>query len=230
MARIVSIVASALLLVVAAPIIVVTALLIWLEDGRPVFYRQSRAGLRNQPFQLVKFRSMRTSNRPVLQDTSQASEIGRDHPLVTRTGRWIRRSKIDELPQLLNVLFGEMALIGPRPTVLEQTSAYSAFEMRRLALPPGMTGWTQINGGTELSWPERILLDVWYVDHRTVWLDLKILWRTAAVIISGEKPNPAALQDAIDHAKKRYGQCSPVEKPASTATPMKGLAVIGVER
>jgi lipopolysaccharide/colanic/teichoic acid biosynthesis glycosyltransferase len=218
MARIVSMVTSAILLLVAAPILVGTALLIWLEDRGPVFYRQSRAGLHNRPFQLVKFRSMRTSNRPVLADTTQASEIGKDHPMVTRTGRWIRRYKVDELPQLLNVLLGDMALIGPRPTVLEQTAAYSAFEMRRLDLPPGMTGWTQINGGIELTWPERILLDVWYVDHRTLWLDLRILWRTVSVIIAGEKPNPEALKTAISYAKEKYGQALPNEEHATLAT------------
>ena len=138
--------------------------------------------------------------------------------MVTRTGRWIRRYKVDELPQLLNVLVGDMALVGPRPTVPEQTEIYSDFEMRRLALPPGMTGWTQINGGIELTWPERILLDVWYVDHRTLWLDLRILLRTAAVILAGEKPNTEALKNAIAYAKNKYGQAAPEEEHATLAT------------
>jgi lipopolysaccharide/colanic/teichoic acid biosynthesis glycosyltransferase len=209
MARLISVFVSAALLLLTSPVFLVTALLIWLEDRGPVFYTQARAGLHNRPFQLFKFRSMRVNNRPVLRDTTQASEIGKDHPLVTPIGRLIRRYKIDELPQLINVLLGDMALIGPRPTVPEQTAEYSAFEMKRLDLPPGMTGWTQINGGIELTWPERIMLDVWYVDHRKLRLDLLILWQTAAVIIAGEKPNAEAVKKAVAYARDKYGQVPP---------------------
>ena len=121
--------------------------------------------------------------------------------MVTPVGRWLRRFKIDELPQLFCVLRGDMALIGPRPTVLEQVKEYTTFQRRRLDVPPGMTGWAQVNGGIEISWPERILLDVWYVDHRSFWLDLRILWRTIGVILFGETPDSTSLQEAIGYAK-----------------------------
>lgn len=128
------------------------------------------------------------------------------HPMVTPVGRWIRRFKIDELPQLLNVLQGEMTLIGPRPTVLEQVAEYTPFQLRRLDIPPGMTGWAQVNGGVNITWPERIYLDVWYIDHRSFWLDLKILSRTTVVIFFGEEPNSRALDDAIAYAVKQGGK------------------------
>jgi lipopolysaccharide/colanic/teichoic acid biosynthesis glycosyltransferase len=126
--------------------------------------------------------------------------------MVTPVGRWLRRFKIDELPQLLCVLRGDMTLIGPRPTVLEQVREYTAFQRRRLDVPPGMTGWAQVNGGIEISWPERILLDVWYVDHRSFWLDLKILRRTISVILFGQVPNSTSLQEAIGYAKQQAGE------------------------
>jgi lipopolysaccharide/colanic/teichoic acid biosynthesis glycosyltransferase len=126
--------------------------------------------------------------------------------MVTPVGRWIRRFKIDELPQLLRVLRGDMTLIGPRPTVLEQVEEYTAFQRRRLHIPPGMTGWAQVNGGIEISWPERIMLDVWYVEHRSFWLDMKILWRTTAVVLFGEMPNPKSLEEAIAYARQQVGE------------------------
>jgi lipopolysaccharide/colanic/teichoic acid biosynthesis glycosyltransferase len=115
-------------------------------------------------------------------------------------GRWIRRYKVDELPQLLNVLRGDMSLIGPRPAMPEHKQKYTAFEYRRLSIRPGMTGWAQVNGGMELSWPERIVLDVWYIDHRSLWLDIAILWQTLAVVIFGEEPDRAALEEALAYA------------------------------
>ena len=123
--------------------------------------------------------------------------------MVTSVGRWMRRLKIDELPQLLNVLCGEMSLIGPRPTIPEQVVAYSEFQRRRLEILPGITGWAQINGGIEISWPERIMLDVWYVDHRSLWLDIQILARTAAVILFGDQRNQGALNEARAHANRQ---------------------------
>jgi lipopolysaccharide/colanic/teichoic acid biosynthesis glycosyltransferase len=198
--RLVDVIASIALLLLCAPVLLGTALAIWLTDRGPVFYRQSRAGLHNQPFQLLKFRSMRVNDLPV-DDATEATEIREEHPLLTPVGRWIRRFKVDELPQLLNVLRGDMALIGPRPTVPEQTAKYTAFQLRRLDILPGVTGWAQVNGGIDLSWPDRIMLDVWYVCHRSPWLDLRILWRTVAVILIGEKISPEALAEAIAYAR-----------------------------
>jgi len=207
--RAVDVVASAILLLLVAPLLLLTASAIWLTDQGPILYRQDRAGLRNCTFELLKFRSMRINDLPV-GDASQESEIRGEHPLVTPVGHWIRRFKIDELPQLINVFRGEMSLIGPRPTVPEQTAAYTSFEMRRLDVLPGMTGWAQVNGGIELSWPDRIRLDVWYVDHRSAWLDFEILLRTVAVVLFGDKPNSHAVRNANEYARENRG----IESPA----------------
>jgi lipopolysaccharide/colanic/teichoic acid biosynthesis glycosyltransferase len=190
---------STLLLLLCSPVLLGAALAIWLSDFGPVFFQQERAGLHNRSFRMFKFRSMRINNLPV-GDATEASEIRSSHPLVTPVGRWIRRFKIDELPQLLNVLRGEMSLIGPRPTVPEQTAHYNSFELRRLDVPPGMTGWAQVNGGIELSWPERIMLDVWYVEHCSLWLDLRILARTIGVVLFGERAGTRELDEAIEFA------------------------------
>ena len=199
--RLIDILASSVLLLLASPIFLVTALAIRLSDHGPVFYRQTRAGWRGCPFELLKFRSMRVNNLPAV----VMGQVGIEHPMVTPVGRWLRRFKIDELPQLLNVLRGEMTLIGPRPTVLEQVKEYTAFQRRRLDVLPGMTGWAQVNGGVEISWPERILLDVWYVDHRSLWLYLKIMWRTITVVLFGEAPDLMSLEEAIRYARQQAG-------------------------
>jgi len=200
--RLIDILASSVLLLLASPIFLVTALAIRLSDHGPVFYRQTRAGWRGCPFELLKFRSMRVNNLPAV----VMGQVGIEHPMVTPVGRWLRRFKIDELPQLLNVLRGEMTLIGPRPTVLEQVKEYTAFQRRRLDVLPGMTGWAQVNGGVEISWPERILLDVWYVDHRSLWLYLKIMWRTITVVLFGEAPDLMSLEEAIRYARQQAGE------------------------
>jgi lipopolysaccharide/colanic/teichoic acid biosynthesis glycosyltransferase len=200
--RLIDIFCSWILLLLASPILLATALAIWLTDHGPVFYRQTRAGRRGLPFVLVKFRSMKVHDVSPL----VVGQVRGEHPMVTPVGKWLRRLKIDELPQLFCVLRGDMALIGPRPTVLEQVKEYTAFQRRRLDIPPGMTGWAQVNGGIEISWPERILLDVWYVDHRSFWLDLKILWRTIGVILFGEAPDSTSLQEAIGYAKQQAGE------------------------
>jgi lipopolysaccharide/colanic/teichoic acid biosynthesis glycosyltransferase len=121
---------------------------------------------------------MKANNLPC----DDVTEIRSGHPLVTPVGSLIRRYKIDELPQLVNVLKGEMSLIGPRPTVPEQVDGFSPFEWRRQEILPGLTGWAQINGGIDITWPERIKLDVWYVDHRSAWIDISILLRTIPVV------------------------------------------------
>jgi lipopolysaccharide/colanic/teichoic acid biosynthesis glycosyltransferase len=201
MRRFVDIFASAILLVIAAPVFWIAVLAIWYTDRGPVFFEQTRAGLRGRPFSLLKFRSMRVNDLPAV----VVGQVGIEHPWVTPVGRWLRRFKIDELPQLLNVLRGEMTLIGPRPTVLEQVAEYTPFQKRRLDIPPGMTGWAQVNGGVKLTWAQRIILDVWYVDHRSLLLDIKILWRTVAVVCFGENPNWVALETACAYATNDAG-------------------------
>ena len=190
------VVLAAAALVLAAPLMLATALLILLEDGRPVLYTQRRAGRHGRAFRMLKFRSMRVNDVPV----EVLGPIGEDHPLVLRTGRIIRRFKIDELLQLVNVLRGDMSLVGPRPTIPEQVERYGPFERRRLLVRPGLTGWAQVNGNVHLGWPERIVLDVWYVDHWSLLLDARILLRTLSVVLLGERPNELALHEALAHA------------------------------
>jgi len=180
------------------PIVPFVALAIALTDRGPVFYRQTRAGYLGKPFTVLKFRSMRINTLAY----DNVTEITSDHPLVTPIGAVIRRYKIDELPQILNVLRGEMSLIGPRPTIMEQVAAYTPFQMRRLNVLPGLSGWAQINGGINITWEERIQLDVWYVDHRSLLLDAKILLQTFLVILRGDEARPEPLAMAAAHAQQ----------------------------
>ena len=145
------------------------------ESGRPVFFRQTRAGRGGRPFTLWKFRTL----YPGPHDPERPLDR------VTRVGAWLRRWGLDELPQLWNVVRGEMSLVGPRPALPEQVAAYDAYARQRLAVRPGLTGWAQIHGRNALSWPERIRLDVWYVRHAGLLLDLRVLLRTPAALRSG---------------------------------------------
>jgi len=196
--RFIEIAGSVILLVLSSPLFLITALAVWATDFGPVFYRQTRAGRFGRPFELIKFRSMQVNDRPL----DRPEETGETDPLVTAVGRWIRRLKVDELPQLINVLRGEMSWIGPRPTLLEQVENYTPFQRRRLDILPGMTGWAQVNGGAEISWTERIILEVWYVEHRSLVVDMKILWGTLAVILRGHKPNRKAVDEALRFCKR----------------------------
>jgi lipopolysaccharide/colanic/teichoic acid biosynthesis glycosyltransferase len=187
---------AGVLLLLLAPVLLLSALLVLLEDGWPVMFRQVRVGHHGRSFKLLKLRTMRQHMLPV----SVVGQVGSDHVLVLRTGRWLRRLKLDELPQLVNVLRGDMSLVGPRPTVPEQVAAYTPYQRRRLEVPAGMTGWAQVHGGVVLPWPDRILLDVWYIDHWSLALDLRILLRTMSVLFRGERADPATLAIARTHA------------------------------
>jgi lipopolysaccharide/colanic/teichoic acid biosynthesis glycosyltransferase len=129
-------------------------------------------------------------------------QVGFDHPLVTNVGKWLRRSKLDELPQILNVVRGDMSIVGPRPALVTDADAYDPFARRRLTTLPGITGWAQVNGNVKLSWENRIELDVWYVDHRSLLLDVCIIVRTLRVIATGERICPGALKAASAHADR----------------------------
>lgn len=186
---------SMVLLVLASPIIAGAALAIAIEDGRPIVFLQRRTGRLGREFDVVKLRSMRSHDRR----PEELGQVRGDHELVTRTGRLARRLKIDELPQLINVVRGEMSLVGPRPTLPSQVREYDRFQARRLEVRPGLTGWAQVNGNAELSWEDRIRLDVWYVDHWSLGLDLRILRRTASVVLRGERIGTEALTAAREH-------------------------------
>jgi lipopolysaccharide/colanic/teichoic acid biosynthesis glycosyltransferase len=172
---------AAALLVVTAPLLAVAALAIRLESKGPVFYRQRRVGRHGHPFELLKLRTM----VPGAEAMGAGIYVVEGDPRITRIGRLLRRFSLDELPNLINVLGGDMAIVGPRPTVQEQVDRYTERQLRRLEVKPGITGWAQINGRTSLPWPERIELDVWYVEHRSLRLDLRILARTARMLASG---------------------------------------------
>ena len=181
MTRALDVVLGAVLLAVASPVLAVAAIAIRLESRGPVFYRQLRVGRDGEPFQLWKLRTM----VPGAETLGAGIYVIEGDPRITRVGRLLRRFSLDELPNLVNVLRGEMALVGPRPTVQEQVDRYSDRQRRRLEVKPGITGWAQVNGRTSLPWPERIELDVWYVENRSLRLDLRILLRTARLLATG---------------------------------------------
>ena len=172
---------ASLALALAAPLLALAAILIKLESRGPVFYRQRRVGRGSEPFELWKLRTM----VPGAEAMGAGIYVVEGDPRITRTGRVLRRFSLDELPNLVNVLRGEMAIVGPRPTVQEQVDRYTERQQRRLEVRPGITGWAQINGRASLPWPERIELDVWYVEHRSLRLDLRILARTVRMLVTG---------------------------------------------
>jgi lipopolysaccharide/colanic/teichoic acid biosynthesis glycosyltransferase len=181
MNRALDVAGSALGLTVASPLLAAAAVAIKLEDGGPVLYRQRRVGLHGQEFGLVKLRTM-----VVGAETQGAGwAVNRGDPRITRVGRVLRRLSLDELPQFWNVLRGDMSLIGPRPTLAYQVEQYTPRQRRRLEVKPGLTGWAQIHGRARLPWDERIELDVWYVENRSPWLDVKILLRTPLALFRG---------------------------------------------
>ena len=167
-------------LVLVSPVLLVAAIAIRLESRGPVFYRQRRVGRDGLIFELYKLRTMRQGADPVGVGTAVTAE----DPRVTRVGRFLRRYSLDELPNLINVLRGEMRIVGPRATLPAQVELYTPRQLRRLDLRPGVTGWAQIHGRTGIPWEERIELDVWYVEHRSLRLDLRILLRTAKQLLT----------------------------------------------
>jgi lipopolysaccharide/colanic/teichoic acid biosynthesis glycosyltransferase len=175
-------VAAAAGLVATAPVFAAVAAAIKLEDRGPVFYRQLRAGRHGEPFRVFKFRTMIVD----AERQGLGLNVARGDSRITRVGRILRDYSIDELPQLLNVLRGEMSVVGPRPGLVDQAERYDELQRRRLELWPGLTGWAQVNGRNALSWEERIALDVWYVDHVSLGLDLRILVKTPLVILRKE--------------------------------------------
>ncbi len=168
-------------LALASPFLTAAAVAIKLEDGGPVLYRQRRVGLGGRDFDLLKLRTMVVG----AEHQGAGLAVNQGDARITRVGRLLRRLSLDELPQLWNVVRGEMSMIGPRPTLRYQVEKYSERQRRRLDVKPGITGWAQVNGRASISWPERIELDVWYVDHRSLALDLRILGRTFVLLITG---------------------------------------------
>jgi sugar transferase EpsL len=171
MKRAFDVLVALLVLLALWPVLLVTALLVRRQLGTPVLFRQQRPGMHGKPFMLCKFRSMsdaRDATGALLPDAARLGSFG----------RFLRKASLDELPQLWNVLCGDMSLVGPRPLLMQYLSRYSAQQARRHDVRPGITGWAQVNGRNALSWEEKFELDVWYVENRSLWLDLKILWLT----------------------------------------------------
>lgn len=179
MKRLFDVSAAGLLLLLTSPLLLFGAMAVSFSMGRPVLFRQIRPGYQGRPFMLYKFRTMRDAFDANGQPLPDAERL-------TRFGMLLRRTSIDELPQLFNVLKGEMSIVGPRPLLMEYLPLYSVEQMRRHEVLPGITGWAQVNGRNALSWEDRFRLDVWYVDHRSFWLDMKILCLTARKVLIRE--------------------------------------------
>ncbi len=180
--RIFDFVVSALGLIILFPILVITVLLIKTTMPGRIFFRQERVGKGKRVFYILKFRTMKEDRQ-----AEETHDFSKDSERLTRTGNVLRRLKIDELPQLWNVFVGDMSLVGPRPTVIEQVEQYDEFQMRRLEMRPGMTGLAQVNGNVSLTWDERIVYDVTYIEKFSIFMDLAIMAKTFLVIIFGEQ-------------------------------------------
>ena len=184
-------VATSLGLVLISPFVLILIVLVRIVHGSPVFFRQQRPGYGGRPFYLYKFRSM----------TNTVDEHGKllpDSARLTPLGRFLRSTSLDELPELFNILRGEMSLVGPRPLLMQYLDRYSLEQARRHEVLPGMTGWAQVNGRNVLSWQDKFSLDVWYVDHWSFWLDIKILFQTVWKVFKREgisQPGQATMEE-----------------------------------
>ena len=180
--RLIDIVASGSGLLVLAPLLLAIAVGVRITLGKPILFRQMRPGLDGKPFQMVKFRTMRDA-------TDRYGRLLPDSERLTPFGTWLRRTSLDELPELWNVLVGDMSLVGPRPLLMAYLDRYSPEQNRRHEVRPGVTGWAQVNGRNAISWEDKFRFDTWYVDHRSTWLDLRIIILTVRSVFSGDGVN-----------------------------------------
>lgn len=176
MKRCFDVLVSAASLLLLSPLMLLLAAFVQATLGSPVLFRQTRPGLRGKPFNLVKFRTMSEAR-------DAAGNLLPDAERLTRLGRFLRSTSLDEFPEFWNVLKGEMSLVGPRPLLMEYLNLYSKRQRRRHEVKPGITGWAQINGRNAVDWPERLEMDVWYVENQSFWLDLKILFLTVWIVV-----------------------------------------------
>jgi lipopolysaccharide/colanic/teichoic acid biosynthesis glycosyltransferase len=196
-------VAAAVLLVVFSPLLAGIAIWILFDGGRPALLRQERVGKKGRRFTMLKFRTMVPNALELAHDlTDDPYGVVPDDPRITRPGRFLRRTSLDELPQLWNVLVGQMSLVGPRPDLVEQAANYSDHDRGRLGVEPGITGWSQVNGREEITWPERIEQDLWYIEHWSLRLDAKILVRTFTQLGRAEE-RPVEDEMNIERARAR---------------------------
>jgi lipopolysaccharide/colanic/teichoic acid biosynthesis glycosyltransferase len=192
-------------LILLSPVLIAIGIWIWIDDGRPALLAQERAGKGGAAFAMLKFRTMvvdaiEAGKRMGLEDPWG---LMADDPRVTRSGRFLRRTSLDELPQLINVLKGEMSLVGPRPDLVDQVANYSERDRRRLTVLPGITGWSQIHGREEIGWPERFEQDAWYIEHWSLLLDAKIVLGTFTTFF---RPQEQPVEDAMNIERARARQ------------------------
>lgn len=175
--RIFDVVGACVGLFMLAPLMVGISILVLITMGRPVIFRQLRSGLRGNPFTIFKFRTMKSLSEKVVLTLTDGERL-------TAIGRILRATSLDELPELWNVLNGEMSLVGPRPLLMEYLSRYTPLQARRMEVKPGITGWAQVNGRNALSWEDKFKMDIWYVEHQSFWLDMKILGITVVQVVA----------------------------------------------
>jgi len=190
--RVMDVICSVLALIVLLPVFLITAVAIWIEDGGPVIYSQDRNGINGKVFRMYKFRSMCRDAEKLHKELLAQNELDgpafkiKKDPRVTRVGRFIRKTSVDELPQLINILKGEMSVVGPRPLVTYETENCNAYEKQRMAVKPGLTCYWQCSGRNELSFAEWIDLDLRYIDEASLWVDMKIILKTVRMVIGGK--------------------------------------------
>ncbi len=200
---------SALLLILLSPVFLVVTLAVLLGSGRPVFFVRPRAGRNARPFRMIKFRTMVPDAIAIGQELNLTDDpfgLVENDPRMIRGGRFLRRTGLDEMPQLVNVLLGQMSLVGPRPDIVEQAEHYTEEERKRLVVRPGITGWSQIHGREDMTWTERFRYDAWYLEHWSLWLDLRIVVRTFGQLFRAE---PVPVQDALNIERAQGGREEP---------------------
>ncbi len=175
---------AGILVILVSPVLLLLCLLVRIQIGTPVFFRQQRPGLKEKPFWIYKFRTMND-------ERDSRGEMLPDKKRLTKLGLFMRNTSIDELPELINVIKGDMSLVGPRPLLMQYLERYTPRQSRRHEIRPGITGWAQVNGRNAISWEEKFELDVWYVDNQSFWLDIKILWITLLKVLRREGINAA---------------------------------------
>lgn len=192
--RIMDFLGALIILILLSPFMVITALAVRLTSPGEILFKQKRLGQNGKEFYMLKFRSMVAN----AENIGSGMFLEKDDPRITRIGKFIRKTSIDELPQLLNVLRGEMSLVGPRPAPLHHLDKYDERQIMRLAVKPGITGWAQINGRVALYWPERIEMDVWYVENVSLWLDIKIMFLTITTVLGRHGVTPREDRKSVD--------------------------------
>ena len=196
--RVFDVLFSLIAVIILSPVLIVVSIVLAISDGFPVFFTQTRPGKNGNPFDLHKFRTMKVVR-------NQNDELSADSDRITKFGNFLRKTSLDELPELFNVLKGEMSIVGPRPLLMQYLGRYSDQQSRRHEVLPGITGWAQINGRNAISWEEKFRLDVWYVDHWTLRLDFKIILQTIWKVIKGEgisQPGRATMDEFMGNAEK----------------------------